>query len=97
MALVISLKVRAKLALPSHNVTEEEIEQCFANRDGRSCYDMRPEHQAALPTQWFVAQTDYGRRLKIVYVHDTHNNNIEIKSAYIATDDVNRIYNKYSQ
>jgi len=96
MALIISLKVRAKLAQPDHNVTEEEIVQCFANRGPKTCTDSRPHHQSPLPTLWFVAETDYGRRLKIVYVHDTQVNNIEIKSAYIATDDVTRIYNKYS-
>jgi hypothetical protein len=96
MPLIISLSVRAKLATPSHNVTEKEIEQCFANRSGRTCIDSRPHHQTSLPTLWFVAQTDYGRRLKIVYVHDTTNGNIEIKSAYLATDDVTRIYNKYA-
>jgi hypothetical protein len=97
MALIISLGVRAKLADPTHNVTEEEVEQCFANRSARVCLDSRPQHQSALPTQWFVSETDYGRRLKIVYVHDTQSGNIEIKSAYIANDEVTRIYNKYAK
>lgn len=97
MPLSISLKVRAKLAQPDHNVTEEEILQCFANRDGRVCLDPRPEHQTPSPTMWFVAQTDYGRCLKVVYLHDHKNKTIDIKSAYIATDNVIRIYNKYAR
>jgi len=96
MALIISPGVRAKLADPSHNVTKEEILQCFANRSGKTCIDSRPHHKAEFPTLWFVAQTDYGRRLKIVYLHDLTNGNIEIKSAYAATDEVTRIFNKYA-
>lgn len=95
MALQISLAVRAKLAQPDHNVTEEEIEQCFANRCGGTCGDNRPEHQTPIPTEWFVAETDYGRRLKIVYIHDRVSGNIDIKSAYKATEEVTRIFEKY--
>lgn len=97
MAMIISLGVRAKLADATHNVTEEEIEQCFANRSEKVCLDARPQHQAHMPTHWFVAETDYGRRLKVVYLHDTKNGNIEIKSAYVANDEVTRIYNKYAK
>lgn len=96
MALNISLQVRAKLAQIDHNVTEEEIVQCYANRYRGFCTDNRPEHQTPLPTQWFVAETDYGRRLKIVFLHDLQSNRIDIKSAYPATDEVTRIYEKYS-
>lgn len=96
MALNISLSVRAKLAQPSHNVTEEEIEQCFANRCGRTCEDSRPEHRTPIPTVWFVAETDYGRRLKIVFIHDRDSGTIDIKSAYQATDEITRIFNKYA-
>lgn len=96
MTLYISLKTRAKLAEPDHNVNEEEIVQCFANRYRGFCLDTRPEHQAPLPTQWFVAETDYGRKLKIVFLHDTTINRIDIKSAYPATEEVIRIYEKYS-
>ena len=96
MTLYISLKVRAKLAQVDHNVTEEEIVQCFANRYRGFCTDSRPEHQSPLPTQWFVAETDYGRRLKVMFLNDVAAKTIEIKSAYPATDEVTRIYEKYS-
>lgn len=96
MPLYISLKVRTKLAQPDHNVTEEEILQCFANRYRSNCTDSRPEHQTPIPTQWFVSETDYGRRLKIVFIQDLSNNIIDIKSAYPATAEVTRIYEKYS-
>jgi len=97
MSLYISLKVREKLALPDHNVTGEEIVQCFANRYRGFCTDSRAHHQAPLPTQWLVAETDYGRRLKIVFLHDVLNNKMEIKSAYPASNEVTRIYEKYSK
>jgi uncharacterized protein YqcC (DUF446 family) len=96
MPLHISLKVRAKLAQPDHNVTEEEIVQCFANRHRGYCTDSRPEHQTPIPTQWFVSETDYGRWLKVVFIHDQLTNIIEVKSAYPATAEVTRIYEKYS-
>lgn len=96
MSLHISLKVRAKLAQLDHNVTEEEILQCFANRYRGYCTDSRPEHQTPIPTQWFVSETDYGRKLKVVFIHDTLANIIDIKSAYPATAEVTRIYDKYS-
>jgi len=96
MSLNISLKVRKKLAQPDHNVTEEEILQCFANRYRGNCTDSRPEHQTPIPTKWFVSETDYGRRLKIVFIHDLIGNIIDIKSAYPATAEVIRIYEKYS-
>lgn len=96
MALFISPSVRSKLAKPDHNVTEQEIVQCFANRDRVFLVDTRPEHQTPIPTQWFVAETDYGRRLKIVFINDTSSGLVIIKSAYPATNEVTRIYTKYA-
>jgi hypothetical protein len=93
----ISPAVREKLADPTHQVTEDEILQCFANRDGRQCYDERPEHRSNPPTLWFVAETDYGRRLKVCYILHADTKLVEIKSAYLATDEVTRIYNKYAK
>lgn len=63
--LFISPKVRQKL-IDKHSVTQPEIEQCFANREGNFLLDEREEHQSDPPTKWFIAQTDYGRKLKIV-------------------------------
>jgi hypothetical protein len=97
MPLLISVRVREKLQTQSHAVTEDEILECFANRDGASCLDDREEHRTNPPTRWFVAQTDRGRRLKICYVFDPVTNIIEIKTAYVATDEVNRIYLKYAR
>jgi len=92
----LSPSVRAKLGRPDHNVTEQEILQCFANRDRAFLVDTRPEHQTPIPTQWFVSETDYGRNLKVVFINDTRAGIVDIKSAYPATEEVARIYLKYA-
>lgn len=60
MELNISDKVKQKLAA-KHNVLVEEIEQCFCNREKGFLMDTREEHASDPPTQWFIAETDYGR------------------------------------
>lgn len=95
MALLISNKVRQKLQTQSHNVTEQEIIECFANRTGLECLDLRAHHQTNPVTRWFVSETDYGRKLKICYM--LHPNGlVEIKTAYAATQEIIRIYTKYA-
>lgn len=93
----LSPAVRAKLARPDHSVTELEIIQSFANRERTFATDSRPEHQTPIPTQWFVAETDTGRKLKVVFIYDRSAGIVDIKSAYSATVEVERIYLKYSQ
>ena len=96
MLMFLSPNVRTKLAQPDHNVTELEIKECFANRDRRFLTDTRPQHQTPIPTQWFVAETNAGRRLKIVFIYDINSKIVDIKSAYPATDQVANIYSKYA-
>lgn len=67
MSLIISPRVREKLSL-KHRVTEDEIVQCFANRDGRMLRDTREEHATDPPTLWFIAETDFGRLLKVIFI-----------------------------
>ncbi|WP_314324714.1 ADP-ribosyl-(dinitrogen reductase) hydrolase [Comamonas aquatica] len=96
MNISISPAVLAKLADPSHNVTKQEILECFANRDRKFLTDNRPQHQAPIPTQWFVAETDYGRLLKVVFMYDRPVNTIIIKSAYPAEQHIVDIYHKHA-
>lgn len=63
----ISAHVTQKL-LDKHRVTREEVIECFMNRDGPSFDDARRDHQTDPPTLWFVADTDRGRTLKVVYM-----------------------------
>ena len=95
MKLFISPRIREKLANKQPPVTEEEITQCFANRTRTQLTDTREEHATTPHTRWFVAPTDYGRMLKVMYV--PINNDIQIKSAYSATTQIIRIYNTYSK
>lgn len=94
MGLFISPRVREKLKT-RHNVTEAQVLQCFANRIGRDLTDTRPEHRTDPPTRWFIAQTDYGIELKVVFVFDPATNVVEIKSAFPPNDEERRIYTKY--
>lgn len=92
LSLILSTKVRDKLAL-KHHVTEDEIIQCFANRAGRFLYDTREEHRTTPPTRWFISETDFGRRLKVVFIQQS--DGIEIKTAYEPNETEVRIYQPY--
>ena len=93
MALKISKKVSAKLAAKEPPVTRDEVIQCFANRGAVYLLDMREEHASDPPTQWFIAQTYYGRKLKIVFI--LKDKNIILKTAYDPNQEELRIYSKY--
>ncbi len=94
MTLSISLKVRQKLARKTPSVSVPEIEQCFANRTGTYLIDTRESHQSDPPTKWFIAETDYGRKLKICFIQD--GSTIIIKTAYDPNQDELRIYSKFA-
>jgi len=92
MGIKVSTRTLEKLAR-KHNVKTEEVAQCFANRNGKYLRDPRAQHQTNPPTQWFIAETDYGRRLKVVFIRD--GSDVEIKSAFEPNPDELRIYVKY--
>jgi hypothetical protein len=96
--LIISPKILAKIGGEDHgSVTEREVRECFMAWDGWYCEDPRDEHKtpSGLATRWFVGESHVGRKLKIVYVEDEEN--VYLKSAYVATSDVQRIFAKYAQ
>ena len=94
MNLSISIAVREKLANKTPPVTESEIIQCFANRNRSDLLDVRADNRTNPITRWFIAETDFGRKLKVAYMPFT--NRIEIKSAYDPNLEELRIYNKIS-
>lgn len=95
MPLIISEDVRKKIAADDHGgLTVEEVEQCFQNHCGPYCTDSREDHRTNPPTQWFVAETNRRRRLKIMFVRE--GSDIYLKSAYPASDEVTRIFKKYA-
>lgn len=97
MPLHIHPRIAAKIAGDEHgNVTLEDVEQCFENHGDGFCTDSRPHHAAhdgTLPTLWFVGVTNRNRRLKIVFVRD--GDDIYLKTAYLASAEIERIYRKY--
>ena len=92
MALNISPRVQQKLS-EKHNVTRAEIEQCFANRAGKMLEDTREDHLSDPPTQWFIAVTDSGRKLKVVFIMS--NKTITIRTAYEPNITELQIYHKH--
>jgi uncharacterized DUF497 family protein len=77
--IVVSPKIDAKLD-EKHDVEVDEIDQCFDNMCGINLIDDREEHRTDPPTLWFVAETNKGRLLKIIYVY--RDRKFYIKSAY---------------
>ena len=95
MALIISKQIQQKLQ-QKHGVSRDEIEQCFASRERGFLIDTREEHKTDPPSMWFVAETDYGRKLKIVFMQHVDSKDIYIKTAYLANAEEKRIYEKYA-
>ncbi|MDO8989200.1 MAG: hypothetical protein Q7U91_06165 [Sideroxyarcus sp.] len=94
MKLHISAAVREKLANKTPPVAESEIVQCFANRTGNYLIDTRSDHLTNPITRWFIAETDFGRVLKVAFMPTV--NGIVIKSAYDPNEVEKRIYSKHA-
>jgi uncharacterized DUF497 family protein len=77
-----------------HNVSLHEVRQCFINRDGGFLEDNREEHKTNPPTEWFIAETNQGRLLKVCFVQI--GTEIDIKTAYEPNEDEIRIYKLYA-
>lgn len=78
-----------------HNVTRRDVEQCFENKTGRSLLDTREKHATNPPTQWFLAQTNRRRTLKVVYI--LLKGRVKIKSCFEPNEDEKRIYQQYGE
>lgn len=81
MKILISKSVREKLLVKHKGVSVEEIRQCFANREGPILIDSRATHLTNPVTRWFIAETDFGRQLKIAYM-PMADKSIVIKTVY---------------
>ena len=99
MAFVISPRIRKKLA-EKHNVSEDEIRQCFTNVEGTYIRDTREEHRTDPASHWFVAETNQRRVPKVVFLArkietpDGPKVQIEIKTAYEANSAEISIYDR---
>jgi len=99
MALLISAKITAKLA-QKHNVTREDIEQCFATRSKGFLRDVREEHRTNPPTLWFISETYNGRKLKVVFIRIDGGNGVKdfaIKTAFEPSDEDLMVYNRHAK
>lgn len=65
--------------LEKHAVTFDEIWECFLNRQGGFLEDTRVNHKTSPPTLWFIAETDIGRLLKVVFI-ELFDTSYEIKT-----------------
>ncbi len=89
----INQRVLEKLKT-KHKVLPDEISECFINRSRGLLEDTRLNHKTEPPTFWFIAETDFGRLLKIVFIEIE--GAYEIKTAYEPNKLEVRIYEKYA-
>ena len=92
MNLIVSTKIRSKLA-EKHGVTVDEIEECFANCTGPTLLELRERHKTDPPSEWFIATTNYGKRLKVIFVKKS--GRFFLKSAFPPNEEEENIYEKY--
>ena len=90
--LIVAPDIRDKL-LTKHQVKEGEVHECFFNVDGPYLEDTDEDHSTDPPSEWFIAQTDRGRWLKVVFVF--RDGNLYLKTAYDANDKSKRIYDSH--
>jgi hypothetical protein len=77
--LIITTKTLDKLK-SRHSVSRSEVEQCFSNRTGKLLTDNRELRKTNPPTLWFIAKTNKGRLLKVVYIQK--GSEVNLKSAF---------------
>jgi len=89
--LIISPSVRKKLR-DKHNVTEDEIKECFLNKNESRGHleDTRADHKTDPATMWFISETHRERRLKVVWMNTEEG--AVIKSAFPPNEVEERIY-----
>lgn len=93
MSIKISKKILEKLASKTPPVKPDEVAECFLNRQGGLLFDKRAQHATNPPTQWFISETDKGRKLKVVFVQNGADS--EIKTAYDPNSTEEFIYLKF--
>jgi len=78
-----------------HDVERDEVGECFLNRAGKFYSDNREDNRTNPPTYWFVAETDKGRVLKVVFVR--YPDRYQIKSAFPPKDGSDVLYQKLEE
>ncbi|WP_041389863.1 ADP-ribosyl-[dinitrogen reductase] hydrolase [Polaromonas sp. JS666] len=78
-----------------HNVSLREVEQCFENKCGLYLEDDREEHRTDPATLWFVAPTNRGRPLKVIFIFI--DGTVHIKTAYEPIQEVIDLYERHAK
>lgn len=94
LKLIVSPAIREKL-LCKHSVKKGEVEECFYNRIGPYLEDDAEDHRTNPPSYWFIAETNRGRRLKVVFVEK--DGNVYLKTAFAANRKSESVYTKLSR
>ena len=92
--LITSPEILKKLQ-GKHDVTLREVEQCFESVCGTYLTDTRENHRTDPPTLWFVAPTNTGRMLKVIFIY--REGSIYLKSAYNATAEIQSMYARHAK
>ena len=92
--LKISKRIKEKL-IYKHNVNTTEVHECFINRTKGLLEDTRVENKTNPPTLWFIAETDYCRLLKIVFI-ELPDGTYEVKTAYEPNEIEVKIYERHA-
>ena len=69
-----------------------EVLECFQNKLYGSLIDDRAENRTFPPTRWFLAETDSGRKLKVVFLFDKKFKQFVLKTAYEPNMQEEKIY-----
>lgn len=68
-----------------HGVSQKEVIECFANGEAIYFTDDREEHRTDPPTMWFMAPTNHGRLLKVLFM--LKDGDVVIKTAFEPSSD----------
>lgn len=93
LRIFISNAVKVKLQ-NKHKVNPEWISGCFRNRRRDYMIEVREEHRTWPPTQWFIAEYEPEKQLKICFVYLEADRAIVIKTAYPPSEKELEIYLK---
>lgn len=93
LRLIVSQAIRDKLT-DKHHVKEDEVREAFMNIDpdidDPYLEDDEEEHRTDPPSYWFIAPTNRGRLLKVIFV--LRDGSLYLKSAFDANAKSKRIY-----
>lgn len=92
--MIVSPAVRQKLR-EKHDVEVREVEQAFENLCGLYLEDDREDHKTDPATLWFIAPTNRGRLLKVIFIFIE--GKVHIKSAFEPHDQAIAIYDRYGK